>query len=328
MRTDVGHLIQAVRSADEAAVDDAVLRLSRSRPWLAPLALAIGALAMLFDGVKLLFTNWRLTLVQVLPAMWIWAAMYDLKAKVLRGKEFIGLSGSALAIWLVVGITVITAACFYLNAVFAFAIVEPGRPAIRPAFSRARYHLARVLGSGAILGILLGLSAIVVPRYWGGLFWFAVSLSIVIGIMMICYVAVPSRLIGIKASRSGYSKRDKLTASAVGGVVGAVVCTPPYLLIGVKTTYSRRDKLTVSAVGGTIGAVVCTPPYVLGRVGLLMLGSKLLFVPGIILLAVGATLMAAATGAVKTVRLSARLVFSPNRAGNQAPSAGTPGLGR
>jgi hypothetical protein len=36
-------------------------------------------LAMLFDGVKLLFTNWRLTLVQVLPAMWIWAAMYDLK---------------------------------------------------------------------------------------------------------------------------------------------------------------------------------------------------------------------------------------------------------
>ena len=292
MRTDVGHLIQAVRSADEAAVDDAVLRLSRSRPWLAPLALAIGALAMLFDGVKLLFTNWRLTLVQVLPAMWIWAAMYDLKAKVLRGKEFIGLSGSALAIWLVVGITVITAACFYLNAVFAFAIVEPGRPAIRPAFSRARYHLARVLGSGAILGILLGLSAIVVPRYWGGLFWFAVSLSIVIGIMMVCYVAVPSRL------------------------------------IGVKTTYSRRDKLTVSAVGGTIGAVVCTPPYVLGRVGLLMLGSKLLFVPGIILLAVGATLMAAATGAVKTVRLSARLVFSPNRAGNEAPSAGTPDLGR
>ena len=273
-------------------MDDAVLRLSRSRRWLAPLALAIGAFAMLFDGVKLLFTNWRLTLVQVLPAMWIWAAMYDLKAKVLRGKEFIGLSGPALAIWLVAGITVITAACFYLNAVFAFAIVEPGRPAIRPAFSRARYHLARVLGSGAILGILLGLSAIVVPRYWGGLFWFAVSLSIVIGIMMVCYVAVPSRL------------------------------------IGVKTTYSRRDKLTVSAVGGTIGAVVCTPPYVLGRVGLLMLGSKLLFVPGIILLAVGATLMAAATGAVKTVRLSARLVFSPNRAGNEAPSAGTPDLGR
>jgi hypothetical protein len=30
---------------------------------------------MLFDGVRLVFTNWRLTLVQVLPAMWVWAAM-------------------------------------------------------------------------------------------------------------------------------------------------------------------------------------------------------------------------------------------------------------
>ena len=46
-----------------------------------PLALAVGAFAMLFEGVKLLFTNWRLTLIQVLPAMWIWAAMYDLKAQ-------------------------------------------------------------------------------------------------------------------------------------------------------------------------------------------------------------------------------------------------------
>ena len=68
-----------MRDSDRAVVDEMVLRLSRSRPWLAPLALAVGAFAMLFDGVKLLFTNWRLTLIQVLPAMWIWAAMYDLK---------------------------------------------------------------------------------------------------------------------------------------------------------------------------------------------------------------------------------------------------------
>jgi len=249
-----------------------VLRLSRARPWLAPLALALGAFAMLFDGVKLLFTNWRLTLVQVLPAMWIWAAMYDLKAKVLRGKQFIGLSGPTMAIWLVIGITVITAASFYLNAVFAFAIVEPGRPAIRPAFAKTRSHLPIILGSGAIVGVLLGLSAVVVPRYWGGLYWFAFSLSIVIGIMMVCYVAVPSRLIGIKPVQS------------------------------------RRDKLTASAVGGAIGAVICTPPYALGRVGLVLLGSSTLIFLGVILFAVGITLQAGATGAVKTIKMSAKLV--------------------
>lgn len=271
-RAQVGQFVQAVRDSDQAVVDEMILRLSRSRPWLAPLALAVGAFAMLFTGVKLLFANWRLTLIQVLPAMWIWFAMYDLKAKVLRGKQFIGLSGPAMAIWLVIGITVITAASFYLNAVFAFAIVEPGRPAIRPAFTKARSHLPIILGSGAIVGVLLGLSAIVVPRYWGGLFWFAISLSIVIGIMMVCYVAVPSRLIGIKPKQS------------------------------------RRDKLTASAVGGAIGAVVCTPPYALGRVGLLLLGSHTLFVLGIILFAIGLTLQAGATGAVKTIKMSAKLL--------------------
>ena len=60
-RADMERYIQAVRDSDQEAVDDAVMRLSGARPWLAPLALAVGAFAMLFDGVKLLFTNWPLS---------------------------------------------------------------------------------------------------------------------------------------------------------------------------------------------------------------------------------------------------------------------------
>ncbi len=269
-RAQVRKFVQAVRESDRAVVDEMILRLSRSRPWLAPLALAVGAFAMLFDGVKLLFTNWRLTLIQVLPAMWIWAAMYDLKLHVLRGKSFHQLTGPAVVIPLVLGVAVITAASFYLNAVFAFAIIQPGRPQIRPAFTQARSHLSVVLVSGGIVGILLGLSTVVVARW--GLFWFAVSLSVVVGVMMVCYVAVPSRL------------------------------------IGVKPRHSKRDKLTATAVGGAIGAVICTPPYALGRVGLIMLGSHTLFIPGVILFAIGLTLQAGATGAVKAVKMSAKLL--------------------
>ena len=263
-----------------------VLRLSRSRRWLAPLALAVGAFAMLFEGVKLLFTNWRLTLIQVLPAMWIWAAMYDLKAHMLHGKSFHSLTGPAVVIPIVLGIAAITAGSFYLNAVFAFAIVQPGRPAIRPAFAQARSHLAVVLGSGAVAGILLGLSTVVVVRW--GVFWFGLTLSAVIGVMMLCYVAVPTRLIGMK------------------------------------TTHSRRDKLAASAVGGAIGAVVCTPPYVLGRVGLLMLGSTTLFILGTIVFAVGLTLQAGATGAVKTIKMSAKLISGRNLVPGQTPSENAP----
>jgi len=249
-----------------------VLRLSRARPWLAPLALVVGAFAMLFDGVKLLLTNWRLTLIQVLPAMWIWAAMFDLKAHVLRGKSFHVLTGPAIVIPLVIGVAIVTAASFYLNAVFAYAIVQPGRPQIRPAFTQARSHLPIVLGSGALVGVLLGLATVVVARW--GVFWFGFALSIVVGVMMVCYVAIPSRLIGMKA------------------------------------IVSKRDKLAASVVGGAVGAVVCTPPYALGRVGLLMLGSStpVIFVFGVILFIVGLTLQAGATGAVKTVKMSAKLV--------------------
>ena len=86
-------LVKAIRDGDEAMVEAAVLRMSRSRRWLAPLALAVGALEMLFEGVKLVFSNWRLTVVQILPAMWIWLAMLDLKAHVLHGRSFHALSG-------------------------------------------------------------------------------------------------------------------------------------------------------------------------------------------------------------------------------------------
>ena len=70
-RAKARRLIRAARYSDDAAVEQAVLQLSRSRRLFAPLALGAGAVVMLFDGVKLLFTNWRLTLIQVLPAMWI-----------------------------------------------------------------------------------------------------------------------------------------------------------------------------------------------------------------------------------------------------------------
>ena len=121
-----------------------------------------------------------------------------------------------------------------------------------------------------------------------GVFWFGLTLSSVIGVMMVCYVAVPARLIGMK------------------------------------TTHSKRDKLAASAVGGAIGAVVCTPPYVLGRVGLLLLGSSTLFVLGIVVFAVGLTLQAGATGAVKTIKMSAKLISGRNLVPGQTPSEDTP----
>jgi hypothetical protein len=264
----IERLITAIRTGDEAMVEGAVLALSQRSRWLAPLAMLVGAFAMLFQGVKLLFTNWRLTLVQILPAMWIWAAMLDLKAHALHGKEFHLLRGPLLWLVLLV-IAALTAGSFFLNGVFAFAISKPGAPEIRPAFTEARGHLRTILAWGLLVGLALGFATMVVD-HWGK-FWFSLTLSIVVGVMMVAYVAVPARLIGVKSVRS------------------------------------RRDKLTASAVGGAVGAVVCAPPFALGRVAILLLGSHTFRYLAILLLIIAVVLQTGATSSVKAIKMSAKL---------------------
>ena len=102
--------------------------------------------------------------------------------------------------------------------------------------------------------------------------------------MMVCYVAVPARLIGVKPN------------------------------------HSRRDKLVTTVVGSAVGVTVCAPPYILGRLGLLMLGTKLLLIPGIVFIALGVTLQAGATGAVRAIKMSASLT-----GGRGAPAAAPSG---
>jgi hypothetical protein len=264
----IERLVTAIRTGDEAMVERAVLALSERSRWLAPLALLVGAFAMLFQGVKLLFTNWRLTLVQILPAMWIWAAMLDLKAHALHGKEFHVLRGPLL--WLVfLVIATLTAGSFFLNGVFAFAISKPGAPEIRPAFTDAKQHLRTILAWGLLVGIALGFATMVVDRW--GKFWFSLTLSIVVAVMMVAYVAVPARLIGVKSERS------------------------------------TKDKLTASAVGGAVGAVVCTPPFALGRFAILLLGSHTFRYLAIVLLVLAVVLQTGATSSVKAIKMSAKL---------------------
>jgi hypothetical protein len=278
----VRQLIRAIDEGDDASVAAAILQLSHSRRYLAPLALVVGAFVMLFQGLKLVVSDWRLSLVQILPAMWIWAALLDLKLHVLHGREF-RLWHGPLAILAIAVVALLSVAAFFLNCAFAFALTHGGRPDLRSAFIRARSHLAVVAPFGIGVGVALGYSAVVVPRW--GLGWFALSMSIVIAVMMLTYVSLPSHLVGLKSSFSG------------------------------------RDKLAATAVAGAVGAVVCVPAYVTGRVGILLLGSPVvvLFVVGIVLLSLGLTIQAGATGAVKAIKMSAKLVAGTLPASESTP---------
>jgi hypothetical protein len=120
------------------------------------------------------------------------------------------------------------------------------------------------------VGLALGFATMIVDR-WGKL-WFSITLSAVVAVMMVAYVAVPARLIGV---------------------------TPP--------DRSRRDKLTASAVGGAVGAVVCAPPFALGRFAILLLGSHTFRYLALLLLIIAIVLQTGATSSVKAIKMSAKL---------------------
>lgn len=261
------HLV-AIRDGDERALLSSLERFVNSHRFLAPFAAALGGVAMLLAGLRLLIVNWRLTLVQIVPAVWIWVVMYDLRIHVIRDDSAIEVSGLAL---LPIGLAIvaITAACFFLNAVFGFAVAQDGTPRVRPAVAEARRHLPAILAWGGAFGAALALCMTVLARSED--FWFAVALGSVAGLTMVAYVAVPARLAGV---RSGQSLRDRLSAGAVGAALGFMVSAPPYLL---------------------------------GRIGLLMIGSPILRIPGFLAIALAAALQAGATGAVRAVKMGARL---------------------
>jgi hypothetical protein len=289
VRQLVAWLIAAIRDNDEHQVEEAVLQLARTRRIYAPLALAVSAFVMLFSGLRLLVTNWRLMLVQILPAMWIWAATLDLKAHVLHGKEFHVIRGPIVLV-LFAAVVLITVAAFFLNATFAFAISQPGRPDVRAGFRGARKHVRVVTLWGIGVGLALAVATMLAPRW--GLGWFALLLGITLAVMMVCYVAVPARVVGMQTAKPASAPRS-----------------------------GHMAKLAGVAVTGLFSSIVCTPPYALARGGILLL-SGTFFPLGVALLVIGLMLEAGATGAVKAIKTSAKLLGGQPPATPGDPAAG------
>ena len=189
----------AIANADPRDIETASRQLGESRKFLAPLAWAAGTLVLLVHGIKLLFLNWRLSLVQLIPAAWVWLATWDLKQHLLHGRSFAHLTFPERAA-LAVAILALTIAAFWCNTVFAFAIDGPPPPRICPAWRRAREGRRQVLIWGLTVGGALAFATIVVPRL-GRIWLFTAILSAVLAVMLISFVAVPARIIGITRPR-------------------------------------------------------------------------------------------------------------------------------
>jgi hypothetical protein len=272
-------LARVVGDAQPTEIEEAARRLGSARRYLAPVAWAGGALVLLVRGIRLLVLNWRLTLVQLVPAVWIWITMWELKQHSLRGAPFRDLSlGSTVALSLIaIGASI---AAFWCNTVFAYAIDTP-QPRIAPAARKANLSIHRIVAVGMGVGAVLAAAAVVVPRT-DRLYLYIATLGATLALMFATFVAVPARIVG--------ARRQKL---------------------------APRQALGSWAAASALSAVAMTPGFVLDRVGLILMGVRGLHVIGFILLSVGTALYAAGMSSVRAVKLTMKL--GPGDPGATAP---------
>jgi hypothetical protein len=263
-------LIEAVGSADGERIEECTRALGSLKWFLAPLSWAAGIVVLLVRGARLLIANWRLSLIQLIPAAWVWLAMWDLRWHVF-GDEGFQTIGLIKMLALYVGSVALTVAAFWCNTVFAFAIDGPPPPRIRPAITKTRAVSKIWLAAGLAIGVPLATAGFLSPRL--GHVWFAILLSLAIVVMLISFVAVPARIIG--------AAPQKLTT---------------------------KERIGSIAVSGTLSAVAMTPGFVIARIGIVFLGLPRTHLLGFVLLTGGAGLYAAGMSTVKAVKLSVKLV--------------------
>ena len=263
----------AVADADPGQIEASARQLGESRRFLAPIAWAAGAIVLLLRGIKLLILNWRLTLIELVPAAWIWIVMWDLKQHTLRGEPFrqVTVGGVALIVMLTIAASL---AAYWCNTVFAFAVSEVP-PRIAPAARQARPYLARITRAGAIMGVVLALGAVVVPRIERPSVY-VLALGGLYALMLTSFVAVPARIMGVQ--------KRKLPLTETIGHWG---------------------------VSGALSAVAMAPGFVLDRIGLILLGVTGFRLLGFVLLSVGTALYAAGMSSVKAVKLTMKLDGRP-----------------
>jgi hypothetical protein len=282
-------LRQAAVVADPADVTQR-LRAAGGRSRLTlPLAFAGHALEAVVRGVLLLAGNWRLMLVELVPAVWIGAITWDWRAHVTGRVELVEVHG-----WVAVGIAAFVVAmnllAYWCNAVFAFTLTQGAHIDLRAAFRDARER-ARIVNAWAIsIGVLHAGVAVFAVRW--SLSGYAVALGSIAVVQMYALVALPAALAGLPRKRKG----------------------------------PLRERVSSAAITATLAGIAAVPGFGLNRLAVVLIGLGLPFV-GALVLAVAIVLQIAATSSAGAVKLATRLTAvaeHPEDAGQGVPGAGTP----
>jgi hypothetical protein len=275
---------RAARSARRIALDagsmsdeqllEAFGQLRLGRLLAGPLSFAAGTVVVVAHGVLLLVSNWRLVLLELLPAVWLAAVLWDWRFHVLQGHEPV-LLGGWVAVVVAVAVVSATLASYWCNVAFAYAAIG-GEPRPGAALRATARHWRVLVGVAVGVGLT---HAWVTQRAAarGGVGLYAVALGLVALVDLYLYSALPAQVMGL-------DRRE-----GVRNVVTRVVTT------------------------GAIGVLVALPGLVLAILAHLLLGLPVLRLVGLAVLVVAVVIQIAAVSSGRAVRLSAAVLAAGGR---------------
>jgi hypothetical protein len=241
------HAAAAVRSTDPATVESALTDLAEKGRWLKPLAYAAGTLAVVFDGVLLLSRHWRLTLLQLVPAVWVWVMSWNLRNHMLASSD----ASTAGSIAIAVCILVAAQTAYWCNATFGYTMGQGEMTDIRAAFAEARPHWRLVGGLALLTGAIQASIAIAIPHT--DVRWLWVALLVMFIVQIYLFIAIPSWLLGVRKTGT---RRERTVQTMTMGVLSGVAATPGFLLNRIGLLLLGTSLFWVGVVVVSIGAVL------------------------------------------------------------------------
>jgi hypothetical protein len=271
--TQLTLLRRAASANDPADIATLLQRAGGHHRFLLPLAFAGHTLESVAHGVLLIVRNWRLMLVELVPAVWIGAITWSWRAHVSGRIDLVEVHGP-VAVAIAVFVVTVNLLAYWCNAVFAFTLSRHDRIDLSAAYRQARQR-ANVVNAWAIsIGALHAYVAVFAVRWSIG--GFAVALGAIAIIQMYALVALPAALAGLRR----------------------------------KQRLPMHERLSGLAITTALTGLAFAPGFGLNRAGVLLIGLGLP-VPGGIVLTVAIILQVAATSSAQAVKLAARLSTPP-----------------
>ena len=268
----INRLLQAVRAvadADPEQIEATARKLGASRRYLAPIAWIAGMLVLVVRGLKLLVSNYRLLLLELVPAAWVWLTLWDLHRRKLGNVPLY--DASLREVLVAVGVSSVAGvAALWCNSVFGFAITHQP-PEVKQAILQTRAFRRRVIAAGILMGVVVTIGFAVIPRLKPEWVYYGL-LGGMYGLMLTALVVLPAWIIGIT-----------------------------------RTHFGPVQTLQRWVAGWGLGAVAMAPGFVVARSGGLLLDVRGLEWLGYVMITLGAVLYAAGLSSVKAVTLSMKL---------------------